>query len=65
MTELNVTIQPNLYFLLAEAFMGSVESFAGVMLGFADKNPEVKQDVHDMHLQGKFFLEEITKKLKI
>ena len=65
MTELNVTIQPNLYFLLAEAFMGSVESFAGVMLGFADKSPEVKQDVHDMHLQGKFFLEEITKKLKI
>jgi hypothetical protein len=45
--------------------MGSVESFAGVMLGFADKSPEVKQDVHDMHLQGKFFLEEITKKLKI
>lgn len=65
MTELNATIQPNLYFLLAEAFMGSVESFTGVMLGFADKNQEVKQDVHDMHLQGKFFLEEITKKLKI
>jgi hypothetical protein len=65
MTELNSTIQPNLYLLLAEAFMGSVESFMGVMLGFAEKSPEIKQDAHDMHLQGKFFLEEITKKLKL
>jgi glutamate formiminotransferase/formiminotetrahydrofolate cyclodeaminase len=65
MTELNSTIQPNLYLLLAEAFMGSVESFIGVMLGFVEKSPDVKQDAHDMHLQGKFFLEEITKKLKL
>ncbi len=65
MTELNATIQPNLYFLLAEAFMGGVESIMGVMLGFSEKSPEVKQDAQDIHLQGKFFLEEITKKLKI
>jgi len=65
MSELNSTIQPGLYRLLGEAFMGSVESFMSVMLSFSEKNTDIKQDAHDMHLQGKFFLEEITKKLKI
>ena len=65
MAELNSTVQPGLYRLLGEAFMGSVESFMSIMLSLSEKNPDFKQDAHDMHLQGKFFLEEITKKLKI
>ncbi len=65
MAELNSAIHPALYRLLGQAFMGSVESFVSVLLSFSERNPDVKQDVHDMHIQGKFFLEEITKKLKI
>jgi glutamate formiminotransferase/formiminotetrahydrofolate cyclodeaminase len=65
MTDLNSKTHAYLYLLLTEALMGTIDVLAAVMRNFEDQNADVKQEVHDIDLQGKFFREEIIKKLKI
>ncbi|MCS7297350.1 MAG: glutamate formimidoyltransferase [Bacteroidia bacterium] len=51
--------------LLGQLFNGAVESVAATFLPFLNGNPEMAQERHDIELQGRFFHEEILKRLRI
>lgn len=51
--------------LLSQLFSSAVESLAAAYFPFQNGNPEIAQERHDIELQGRFFREEILKKLRI
>jgi len=51
--------------LLVELFTGAVESCAALYLYYCADSPEITGEKHDVELQGRFFHEEILKKVRL
>ncbi|MDW8058187.1 MAG: glutamate formimidoyltransferase [Bacteroidia bacterium] len=51
--------------LLGQLFSGSVEALAAAYLPYESQSPEVAQERHDIELQGRFFREELFKRLRV
>lgn len=57
--------QQSVLALLGQLFSSAVEGLATIYLGFQNGSPEVAQERHDIELQGRFFREEIFKRIRI
>ncbi|MCX8111938.1 MAG: glutamate formimidoyltransferase [Bacteroidia bacterium] len=51
--------------LLSQLFSSSVESLATAFFPYQNGSPEIAQERHDIELQGRFFREEILKRLRV
>ncbi|MCS6895625.1 MAG: glutamate formimidoyltransferase [Bacteroidia bacterium] len=51
--------------LLGQLFSCAVDSLAAALISHQSNNPEIAQERHDIELQGRFFREEIFKRVRI
>ncbi len=63
--DMHSTLSKPTLLLLTENFTGVIDSIVAAMRHYEESAPDVKQEIHDLDLQGRFFRDEILKKLKI
>lgn len=63
--DMHSTISKPTLLLLTESFTGVVANVTAAMRYYEEEASDVKQEIHDLELQGRFFRDEILKKLKI